>query len=160
MNQRHLALVALLALAAPALAQDDIPVDLTYEYYLVTGSSLDEVEAAMFANGPNGFWAYTTHQVTWDGDCNLTVTATIILPELDENADLYDEEFAEFDRMIEALDAHELGHVDFGIGFAEEVQSLGCAMDTSAVQEPWLAAEIQYDADTQHGYLDGVYLDE
>lgn len=155
---RLICFATLACLAAPVLAQDDIAVDLTYESYVITGTTLAELEAAMLADGPNRYWAYTTHRVTWTADCEVTVTATIILPELDPDADLYDADIAEFDRMIEALDAHELGHVDFGIGFAEEVQAMNCDLDVAATQAPWTEAEAQYDIDTEHGYADGVYL--
>lgn len=153
-------MTVLAMLASPAMAQDEVTVDVTYETYTITGTTLDNLKSAMAAEGPNGYWAYTVWYVNWTGDCGLTVAATITLPELDADAELSDADIAEFDRMLAALDAHELGHVDFGIGFAEEVQSLDCDLDVAAVQEPWLEQERQYDADTDHGYTQGVYLSD
>ena len=158
MSLKYMALLAFLA--TPALAQDDIAVDVTYDSYVITGETLDDLKSAMTADGPNGYWAYTVWQVDWTGDCALTVTATITLPELDDTADLDDADIAEFDRMVAALEAHELGHVDFGIGFAEEVRDAGCDVDAAAVQAPYIEAEKQYDVDTEHGYTQGVYLGE
>lgn len=154
---RHLALATAL-LATTALAQDDIAVDIIYDTYLITGSSLDELEAAMADNGPEGFWAMTEWYVSWTGDCEITLEAWITMPELDADADLSDDDFAEFDRMWEALDAHELAHVDNGMGFATDVEAAGCNVDVDSMIAPWAEADVQLDADTRHGWTDGVYL--
>ena len=162
-------LLAPLVLAiSPAFAQDsnydeyydgDVFVAVTYEYYSVTGSSLQEVQDAMGANGPQGFWAYTTWNVSWTGDCTIRVDVTMTLPALDEYADLYDEEFAEWDRMIEALEEHEFGHVGSGIGFAHDIESISCDVpDVAAVQAPWLQNDIDFDVETEHGINQGATL--
>lgn len=155
-------------LAAPAFAQDgdyeeyydgEVLVALVYDYYPVTGSSLQEVQDDMGANGPQGFWAYTAWNVSWTGDCEIRVDLTMTLPALDEDADLYDEEFAEWDRMIAALEEHEFGHGASGIGFAHDIEALGCdVQDVAAVQAPWLQNDIDYDAETNHGIDTGATL--
>jgi predicted secreted Zn-dependent protease len=160
-------LAAALALCATAAtAQDadeyyegDILVINNWVTYEVTGSSLQEISDSMTANGPQGFWALTEWYVSWTGDCELTVESTITMPELSEDADLYDEEYAEWDRMIVALEEHELGHVANGIGFAQDVLDLGCQMDSmEEVRAPWLQADIDFDAETNHGINDGATL--
>lgn len=166
---RLFALTALACLAAaPVLAQDaepeeyydgDVLVSVVYQYYPVTGSSLSEVQDDMAANGPAGHWAYTTWYVNWTGECDVRVDVEMILPELGEDADLYDEEFAEWDRMIVALEEHEFGHVASGIGFAHDVLDLGCVIDDIAtVQAPWLQRDIDFDAETNHGINQGATL--
>jgi hypothetical protein len=112
----------------------------------------------MGANGPKGFWAYTTWNVNWTSDCQTSVMASITLPELADDADLDDEEIAEFERMLEALTAHELQHVDFGIEFADEVSTDNCPINSDELLQPYLAAERAFDADTEHGRTQGVYL--
>lgn len=163
-----LALVMMLMTPCTAAAQDDgfeeyydgdILVAVTYDYYDVTGSSLQEVQDDMGASGPEGFWAYTVWNVSWTGECEIRVDVTMTLPLLDENADLYDEEFAEWDRMIEALEEHEFGHVGSGIGFAHDIEDLSCIVDdVAAVQAPWFQNDIDFDAETNHGINQGATL--
>jgi predicted secreted Zn-dependent protease len=154
-----LILLAALMGAAPVHADTEDQADIEWSYYTVSGSSLAEVQDQMSEDGPKGFWAYTTWYVNWTGDCQTTVKASITLPELADDADLYDEEIAEFERMLAALRAHELQHVDFGIEFAQEVEESGCPLNSDAILQPYLAAERAFDAETEHGRLQGVYLD-
>lgn len=149
----------LIALMAPAIADTADDADVTFHSYAVAGESLAEIEDAMGRDGPRGFWAYTTWNVTWTADCETTVTGDITLPELGPEADLYDEDIAEFDRMSEALLAHELQHVDFGIAYAAEIEQLGCPANSDEILQPYLEEERAFDADTQHGYTTGVYLE-
>ncbi len=149
-----------LGLTAPALAQSevDVDVDVTYESYEVGGDTLPEVQAEMNAEGPNGFPAYTTWYVNWTAACELSVTATIVLPDLGPDANLSDEDEAAFRTMLENLEEHEYNHVEFGIGFAEEVRDMGCRGDTAGVLQEWLADERAYDATTEHGRTEGAWL--
>lgn len=143
-------------LHAPAMAQD-ITENVVYDSYVVDGRTLSDVADDMAANGPNGFWAYTTWYVTWTGDCAITIDGSITLPELAEDNGLssYDEEV--FATMLEALDAHEQGHIDFARGFAEEMAEAGCDVPDNAI-DPWLEAERAYDVETNHGETEGVTL--
>jgi len=153
--------VALLVVAPPpAQAFDFDQTDLTITTYEVDGSDLTEIEQSMTENGPRGFWAYTTWNVTWTGNCELSVVAEIIVPELAEDADLYDEEVAEFDRMSEALLSHELEHVANGVAAADEVESQGCPADTTDIFARYNQADIDFDAETEHGFTEGVYLEK
>jgi len=138
--------------------EGDVFVSNTYEYYTVSGSSLQDLMDDMAVNGPQGFWALTEWYVSWSADCELRVDSTITMPELSEDADLYEEEYAEWERMIEALEEHELGHVANGVGFAQDVLDLGCVMDMDSVRAPWIQADIDFDAETQHGVLTGATL--
>jgi predicted secreted Zn-dependent protease len=151
------ALLLSLLLAAPALAQD-IDVDVTYETYQLSADTLRDIWAEIEAEGPGGFSAWTSWQVNWTAECELSVTATITLPELSADAYLSDVEVLEFERMVNALESHELGHVQMGVGFAEDVQAAGCQGDTDAIHEDWLAAERAYDTDTNHGQTQGAWL--
>ena len=153
-------LAVMVALSTAALADIFDDADITIDTYEVTGSSLAEVQDAMTSDGPKGFWAYTTWNVSWTGDCETSVTGQITLPELAEDADLTDEEIAEFDRMRDALEAHELEHVGFGVAFAEEVAEAGCPANANEMLEPWLQQERDFDEETEHGRTQGVYLEE
>ncbi|MCW1919678.1 DUF922 domain-containing Zn-dependent protease [Rhodobacter sp. KR11] len=146
----------------PSLGLADIfdQADITLTPYQVSGSSLDEVSAAMSDQGPQGYWAYTTWNASWDGQCQTAVTASITLPELSDDADLDETQVAEFDRMAKALLDHELGHVQFGLDFAAAVAAAGCPSDTDAILADHARAEKDYDAQTEHGWSQGVYLEE
>ena len=148
----------LIALTAPAGADTTDDADITFHSYEVSGETLSEIQDAMGRDGPRGFWAYTTWNVTWTADCQTTVTSDITLPELDPDADLTDDDIAEFNRMAEALLAHELQHVDFGIAFAADVADQGCPANSDDILQPYLEAERTFDAETEHGFLQGVSL--
>ena len=150
--------LALCALATPALAQSEIEVDVTYGSYELDGDTLRDLWVEMQNEGPNGFAAYTTWYVNWTGACEITVTGSIVLPDLGPDADLTPEDEAAFRTMLENLEAHEYNHIEFGIGFAEEVRDMGCLGDTATVLQEWLAEERQYDADTEHGRTEGAWL--
>lgn len=149
---------ALIALTVPAVADTMDEAAITFDSYEVTGETLAEVQNAMGRDGPRGFWAYTTWRVTWTADCETAVTSDITLPELSPDADLTADDIAEFDRMAEALLAHELQHVDFGIAYAADIASQGCPANSDEILQPYLDDERAFDAETQHGYLQGVYL--
>ncbi|MGQ0564712.1 MAG: DUF922 domain-containing protein [Gemmobacter sp.] len=152
--------VAALALLVPlpALSQTDIAVDVTYEAYELDSDTLPDIQAEMNLEGPYGFPAYTTWAVTWTAACEISVTATIIQPDLGLDADLSEEDEQTFRTVLENLEAHEENHIAFGMGFAEEVQEMGCQGDTATVLQEWLAEERQYDIDTEHGRTEGAWL--
>ena len=131
---------------------------MTYGTYELDSDTLPDLQAEMNAEGPNGFPAYTTWQVNWTAACELTVTGTITLPDLGPDADLTAADEATFRTMLANLEDHEYNHVEMGIGFARDVQAMGCRGDTSALLQEWLAEERQYDADTEHGRTEGAWL--
>ena len=147
-----------LFLPLPALAQTDIDVDVTYSTYELDSDTLPDIQAEMNRVGPYGFPAYTTWYVNWTAACDLTVTASITLPDLGPDADLSEADEATFRTMLENLEAHEYNHVEFGVGFAEEVRDMGCRGDTASLLQEYLADERQYDADTEHGRTEGAWL--
>jgi predicted secreted Zn-dependent protease len=155
---RHLLLCAAL-LPLPALAQSDIEPDITYDYYELDSDTLPDLQAEMNLEGPYGFPAYTTWNVTWTAACEMTVTGSITLPDLGPDADLSPDDEATFRTMLENLETHERHHVDFGVGYAEEVQAMGCRGDTATPLQEWLAEERQYDTDTDHGRTEGAWLE-
>lgn len=146
------------AVSAGAVVAQEIDVDVTYETYQLSADTLRDLWEEVEAEGPNGFAAWTSWYVNWSAECELSVTATIILPELASDAFLSDVEALEFERMVNALHSHELGHVQMGVGFAEDVQAAGCQGDTDAIHADWLAAERAYDEDTNHGQTQGAWL--
>jgi predicted secreted Zn-dependent protease len=161
MTRFGLILTLLASQIAPAIAQADIydEAEITVTRYPVTGASLAEVQDQMNADGPQGFWAHTSWKVVWTADCETTVTAEIILPELQDDADLTEDEAAEFDRMSAALLDHELGHVRIGVDYAEAASDAACPTDTHALDADFAARELNYDAETDHGRTQGAYLE-
>jgi predicted secreted Zn-dependent protease len=145
--------------ATPVLAQSAIEPDITYDFYELDSDTLPELQAEMNLEGPNGFPAYTTWYVNWTTDCEVTVTATITLPDLGPDANLTPQDRETFRAMLESLETHEENHVEFGIGFAEDVRDMGCQGDTAAVLQEWLAEERQYDTTTNHGETEGAWLE-
>ncbi len=154
----HGAALALVLLASPVLAQDEIEAEITYQFYELDSDSLPGLQAEMNLEGPYGYPAYTTWQVNWTAACELSVSATIVLPDLGPDAKLTGEEEAIFREMLDNLEDHEENHVDFALGFAREVQEMGCRGDTAAVHQEWLAEERQYDRTTEHGRTEGAWL--
>lgn len=141
-----------------ALADTMDDADVTLNTYFVEGDTLADVQADMDANGPSGFWAYTTWNVNWNGDCETTVTADVTLPRLGPGTNLSDEDVAEFDRMLAALQAHELQHVDIGLAYAADIEDKSCPDNSDAILQPYLEQERAFDVETEHGRTQGVYL--
>jgi len=149
-------LVALCPL--PALAQSDIALVVSYTVYELSGDTLPEIWDEMNQNGPKGYAAYTTWYVNWTADCTLSVSASITLPELGDDAYLSEEDEEAFLTMLSNLEDHELTHVGIGYAFAEAVQAMECQGDTDAVLQEHLEMERQYDRDTEHGRTEGAWL--
>ncbi len=154
------AVLAGLSVSLPALADIYDEAEIEISTYGVSGGSLAEVQDQMQADGPEGFWAYTTWDATWTGDCETTVTAQITMPELSDDADLTDAQIDEFDRMNAALLDHELGHVQIGLDFADAVAAADCPVNTDDILAEYVQAGIDYDAETEHGLHQGVTLVE
>lgn len=144
--------------AGGALADTMDDADVTLTTYTVDGETLGDIETQMTAEGPQGFWAYTTWTVDWTADCETTVNAAITLPELAEDTALSDVDAEEFDRMLTALEAHELQHVDIGLAYAAETEAQGCPAAYEPILDTFLSEERAFDADTEHGRTQGVYL--
>ena len=131
----------------------------TIQTYAVGAPSLPELRTQMRRLGPNGYWAYTKTNWRWDGQCNMTFTATITMPELTDRFLLDAAELAEWDRMIAALRAHEDQHVEIGRGWAAAIKATGCdASKLDAINAKWRAREQAFDRDTDHGATLGVTL--
>ncbi|MGB8814025.1 MAG: DUF922 domain-containing protein [Paracoccaceae bacterium] len=148
--------LALGAGAASADTYDDA--DITVTTYTVDGETLGDIETQMTAEGPQGFWAYTTWTVNWNDACETTVNAAITLPELAEDTALSDADAEEFARMRAALEAHELQHVEIGLAYAAETEAQGCPTAFEPILDTFLADERAFDAETEHGRTQGVYL--
>lgn len=153
-------LAMVLDLASPDRAATDGPfveaeiITVTYD---VAGDDLADLERQMRFRGPQGYWAYAKTNWNWDAQCNMTFTARITMPELVQRHRLDAAEQAEWDRMIAALWAHEMGHVEIGKAWAAEIKAAGCR-DVEAIDRKWRDEDADYDRRTDHGQLEGVYL--
>ena len=174
-----------LTLAGPALAQLDEQLD--YQYYAVDADAYPTLGQAISAASSirqdgKVFHGYTKWYVKWryrwqqrPGNCKLTqvttsLTSTITLPRLQGGSA---PQRREFDRYLQALRNHELGHYGYGQKAARQIDeqlSALPAMATCRVLESTANAlaqerldqqiqlEKRYDIDTRHGATQGARL--
>ncbi|MES2820504.1 MAG: DUF922 domain-containing protein [Pseudomonadota bacterium] len=179
--------VLLLALASPALAEVNEQLD--YEYYAADADAYETVREALAAatpirSGGKIFHGYTRWHINWrfrwkqaDGECYITrvdtrLTSTITLPELEGGTAKQREAF---DRYLEALEEHELGHYAFGQEAAETIDAEMADMDAlrsckaleaaanelaQGILADYVKDEKRYDIDTDHGRTQGARLRE
>lgn len=178
--------ILVLGLGAAATVRAEVEESVEYEHYGVDASE-GPLRQALTAASPiredgKTFHGHTQWFVKWrywwdedDYGCEINrvavdFDATITLPELEYASD---DNQALFDEYIEALDEHELGHVQNGRDAAYEVDAelmeLG-AMDSCAELETeanalgrrivkrYNQADRDYDKETGHGRTQGAWL--
>ncbi len=141
--------------AQPAIAEIDVSIE--QKEYLVSGNSIGAVRAELAAKGPNGFWGLAEWYVQWDGDCNVSLTATITMPRLFRPEQLSTRERAIVDRMIALLQQHEDNHVEFGRVAANEIYAANC-VGAYDILNRQIDANNAYDVTTNHGQREGIFL--
>ncbi|MEO0342584.1 MAG: DUF922 domain-containing protein [Pseudomonadota bacterium] len=147
--------VILLLLGSPAVAGPHVSE--TIKHYTIKGNTAVGLKAQMSSKGPDGFWGYAKWWVEWDGNCNVSVDVTITLPKLSANSGASSALKADFEKMYEALLAHERQHGQHGISAAKEVEAAGCN-NTDPIFAKWRKADKDFDQRTQHGKTEGVVL--
>lgn len=184
---RYLLILCLLLLVNQVHAK--VQTELNYHYYTAYADENSTVREALNQATPitqnnHRYHGYTKWYVRWryrwheqpNGRCHITsvntsITGDIQLPKL-ENANA--EQQAIFDKYINALNQHELGHYNLGkqagekidqyISELPEMQSCKILEKTAndfgyQTLDEYRAIEKQYDADTQHGKTQGAYLE-
>ncbi len=163
---------------------------LTKRVYTVDGVTAQEVRENLNARGPgaaagggNGhFDGLTGWSLTWvfryqrGPECalaNATVTmdVEIVLPELAQPEALPPDLAARWQAYVEALEVHEIGHVERQLTLARTLQAeyeaaggaatcAGLGSGLSALGEQYIErirlADLQYDVETEHGRTQGA----
>jgi predicted secreted Zn-dependent protease len=142
--------------------------------YVVTGTTFDALSRQMSARGE---WAAFTGGLTVDPRgtpvTRVTVSCrpTITMPEWRERSDASRPMQAEWDRMIAALERHEMGHDailrQVANGFRDAVNAADPPPDRRALRRmarallrDHIARQRAYDRSTNQGANDGVRLDD
>ncbi|HEX5367855.1 MAG TPA: DUF922 domain-containing protein [Dehalococcoidia bacterium] len=155
--------------------------------YSLPGSSLAQVRANLLALDPGGaqgdFSGYTKWDLTWNvhynrgpGGCGIAsatveVDTIVTVPALQDESQLSSSDLAEWRHYLDALDAHELSHVDnevsganamrdvlSGLDPAPDCKVLGSQIQGIGEQQKQSIhqADDELDAKTDHGALTGA----
>ena len=142
---------------ADQAADQQVTRNISFEYFLVSGVSLDAVAHALSERGPNGHWAQTEWTVNWSKSCEVSVDAVVTFPRVMGTRNLSSSDRQRLDAMLVALRAHEMQHVYIGIFAAEEISRRGCR-DTAAISKYWKSKNRELDIRTKRGKSEGVTL--
>jgi predicted secreted Zn-dependent protease len=153
----RIGLALLLGLLPRVSHADEVAVDRKVDHFLVSGSSLGEIEDQLDQKGPGNSWGRTEWYVSWSDTCEVGIEIKTTLPRL-----MFENRLPEADRVIVqqaflALANHEENHARMGLLAAEDVKRHGCA-DASETVSYWMAKNDDYDRETQHGLSEGVDL--
>ena len=136
----------------------------TWHTYEVHGHSLEEVarHIEQLAEAGQTHWtpSYQVHE--WDGqvikNVQVDVHLEISMPHWAEYDSAAPAERAEWDRFVEALHAHEQGHVDIVRTYTENADVMLEGLDEHAAAQRWQdnlhamqQASDQYDLGNDHG---------
>lgn len=181
--------VALLlaVLCATSAWADSCPVTPTYRFYVVAGSTEQELKKSLLEKGPRdeagaARFAYTDWKVAWkwkrldDGSVDpesveLTCVANVLLPQLDPSTTLSPTLRVAWEGFLERTRKHELNHVSHVEQRAPQIHKrLRAAAEKSGSVSGKRAAAIvsevvaeikamdrRYDAQTDHGRTEGAW---
>ena len=152
-----LALLATLA-AAPQRAGAEPAVTVNSTYYAITGTTSAELKAQMKSLGPQGYWAYTTWNVNWTGNCRVSLKISYTYPRWTNQGSAPPALRAAWNQMMTNLRTHEEGHGQHGKNAAKEIEQSHCRSDPKTITQKWAAQDKTYDAQTNHGRTQGVVL--
>jgi predicted secreted Zn-dependent protease len=147
-------IACLFALCLPAAAHGVEVDEIVYTYEVDEVSEWGLIQQ-MQADGPNGYWAYTEWFVRWTAECEVSVEIVYTLPE-HSDPDAMDWDLREsWDGMLQALTEHEEQHGQHGLNAAAEIEAAECWGGQQIIDE-WAQEDKIFDADTNHGALEGV----
>lgn len=152
---RHAISLACCVLAAStAMAEPEIiETETTYD---VTGSTVEEIRAAMTVNSPESYWGYTRWYVSWTARCEVTVKITYTYPNWTDYEDADEDLQGYWNAFIANLRIHEHGHGDHGLQAGFEIEETGCVEDPYGIIEKWGSQDTAYDKETKHGETQGA----
>ncbi|SFE14184.1 Predicted secreted Zn-dependent protease [Sulfitobacter brevis] len=125
--------------------------------YEVTATSVNGLIEQMNKRGPRGYWAFTEWHVRWSRSCKLEVDVAYILPQHANPSAMPAQVRRKFDAMLTALTQHEAQHGLHSIQAAREIEADKC-QNGDAIIRRYNAADIAFDAQTNHGVKDGATL--
>lgn len=152
-------------------------------YYLVNGKNAQAIRKDMNAKRSRNYDAYTSWRVNWhfywknnNTSCmftkvNTKVAVKFTLPKLATNSIAGQDVQQRWNNYYTALIAHENSHRNFGVNAATEIEHALLTMGgrdnckvlekdgnnlARSVLDKYIAAEKQYDIDTNHGMNDGA----
>ncbi len=149
----------------------------TFEPYVVTGDTANQIRQSINQSRASDYDAYTGWYVTWQfDDCagnGLVVTADITysFPEWEPAAGASTELVASWETYMDALFCHEYGHAKHGLDCANDVYAALAAIDAGgdcgeqqseadaafdAILSDYQTRDAEYDADTSHGATMGA----
>ena len=130
-----------------------------FSYYEIVGQNRQEILAEVRQKGPNGYYAYTDTAVMVEEfaaqNCRVSVRSQIRMPQLERGEHLPSAFVVQWERMIDALEEHELQHHEIGTKIAWTELMNGCT-GVDSLQERLDAANRAYDSATNHGRTEGV----
>ncbi|QHQ37044.1 DUF922 domain-containing protein [Algicella marina] len=132
-------------------------------YYLVQGSTLEGLEEAMRAKGPDALAGQGIWNVSYGLEpCTVSLSATISMPKLIGKSAFTDEDMIVWEEMLTALEAYQQEHVAIGREAATEVRSLNCTTEEEggieAVIAKYREKSAAMDESTENGAKSGVRL--
>ncbi len=164
-----------------------VNVETKHENYTIRGASADALRSDLARLGPKdqdgSHHAYTRWNVRWSypyarspgscatGKANVSVTVTFTMPEWEPPSDAPAELVERWNKYIKALEHHENGHKEHGLGAARDVlrklerleaepdcDSMNREANAAAnrVVEDYKAKDKAYDRDTRHGATQGA----
>jgi predicted secreted Zn-dependent protease len=145
-----------------------------FDTYAVTGSTAPEIRASLNENREGNYDAFTSWYLSWqftDGACDgdglvVSVDISYGIPEWTPPDGVSPELVTHFQSYMNALMCHEYGHAKFGLDAANDVYSALSAIDANGdctaqqslgeaaferVLDDYIARELEYDAETNHG---------
>lgn len=134
-----------------------IKVKETITYYSVSSLNANKLHRQMERKGPNGYWGYATWDVLRSHNCDLLVVGEIELPRHTRPDRMSRQLRQDWDKMIEALLAHERQHLAHGLAAAKEIAEATCE-NAIPILEKWAEQDRVLDLETDHGSLTGVNL--
>ncbi len=123
-------------------------------YYDISGTYKQEIFKEMSAKEIKGYWAYTPWKVRWSSSCEVKVTVSYTYPKLKDRNRSPLSLRNTWDKMMRNLIAHEEQH---GINAANEIVENDCH-DAWSITRRWAQQVKIFDAETEHGRLQGITL--
>lgn len=165
----------------------DVSVEIEHEDYTIQGSSAETLEGELARLGPKdqegSHHAYTRWSLRWSypyerssgrcstGPVKVSVTVTFVMPKWSPPADAPAELVARWEKYQKALELHENGHKEHGLGAAREVREKLRGLDSepdcdamnrtanaaaNRVVDDFKAKDKEYDRRTRHGATQGA----
>ena len=110
-------------------------------------------------NGPaKPHWGQANWFVNWTAKCDITINLEYYMPEHANLDALPADVKSKWISMTEALEKHELQHLEHGLNAVKFLHAAECRQGRAIVKH-WARQDRKYDARTRHGYTEGVVFE-